>query len=190
MPLHSIALNLTPTCFLFPYRASYIHKWAPIPVDEIITSHARGLYNSPNHCIRHLINLDNHPLFDDNELEVPIYDSASQHILRHKALFDPDKPNCGILMDLFNIQALFTSQTHYDNLDNSSNLSNDTNYTIHINVYPLAFLKSYSNLQATGIPYCFHKCIPKINHSICRLSYQSPQPNDEDDNNLFSIGHQ
>jgi len=121
-----------------------------------------------------LINLNNHPLFNNEELEIPVYNSAGQGIPRHKALFNPDEPNCGILMDLSNIQALFTLQIHHNDLDGSFDLPDEAKYTTHVNVYPLTFLKSYGNLQATGIPYCFYKCISKINCSIHRLPHSSP----------------
>ena len=134
--------------------------------------HTGNIYDSADRLTRRRVNLNRHPLLDDDGLEVPVYNSGGQRIPRREPLVDPDEPKCGVLMDLKNIEALFTPETHLDDFDSSSDISGSND--VSINVYPLAFLRSFGNLQATGIPYCFYPFITSINRSVRRVPHEDP----------------
>lgn len=92
-----------------------------------------------------------------------------------------DQPQCGALVDLSNIQALFDPYA-FLNHDSSSTFSDDLedgNF-VHVDAYPLAFLGTVGNIQANGIPPCFYPLLTRINKSV-RKPTRSDRPSSIDD---------
>jgi hypothetical protein len=85
-------------------------------------------------------------------------------------------------VDLSNIQALFDSY-RFRNDDSSSTSSSDLEdpYEVHVQAYPLAFLRSFGNIQADGIPCCFYPELAKINQSVRKGGVVERTPSDEED---------
>jgi hypothetical protein len=142
------------------------------------------------------VNLDELPLLSNERHEVPIYDVRGKRVLRRQPMMDPTESTCGVLVDLTNIQALFNrvpdiSEDIVDEL--STGGSDDDSYLVNIDVYPLAFLRTAGNLQASGIPHCFYNVLRRINESVrrphdglrrphtCRRNRASSEVGDEDD---------
>lgn len=114
---------------------------------------------------------------------MPIYDSDGERVARTIPEPDPNEPQCGVLVDLQNIHSLFNpdSQLHaLDDDDDDDDAVPEESQYIHVNAYPLAFLKSIGNLQATGVPHCFGPTIATINQQIC-LDPALPDSQDSDD---------
>jgi hypothetical protein len=70
-------------------------------------------------------------------------------------------------MNLNNIQALFNpdSQLHVLEEDEDDMILPESQF-VQVNAYPLAFLKTAGNIQATGVPHCFWHIISKINQTL------------------------
>jgi hypothetical protein len=91
-------------------------------------------------------------------------------------------------MDLRNIHALFNSETQLNGAaEDSDELVGEDSAFIQVDAYPLAFLRTVGNFQASGIPQCFYPTLARINQSIRRDPNQ-PHPNsDESDNDHMSV---
>ena len=102
-------------------------------------------------------------------------------------------PPCSILVNLSNIQALFNPYTfHHDDSESNSNLEDP--HFVHINAYPLVFLRTIGNIQTNGIPSCFYPLLTNINNFIRKRipldlshSYNHHHSKDNDDDDVSSI---
>lgn len=172
---------------LSPSRCSRIHDWDVIPTDDIKQQYRNHIYDDHNQFSRRRINIDNYPLLDEEGQEIPIFDHNGQRIERRLPLIDDQEAQCGVLVKLKNIHALFNTDDQlfqHDQLYNPASSSPPSHY-VHINAYPIAFLGSAGNIQASGIPSCFLPHIAKINQSIrqdpnSHIRYTPSSNNDSD----------
>ena len=154
------------------------------------------LYDGKDPRTRRPVDLDDLPLLSDERHEVPIYDVRGNRILRRQPMVDLDESSCGVLVDLANIQALFNripdvSEDIMDEL--STDGYDDDSHLVNIDVYPLAFLRTAGNVQASGIPHCFYNALKRVNESVRtphesqgrpharRRNRASPEVGDEDE---------
>jgi hypothetical protein len=126
----------------------------------------------------------NFALLDDDGNEIPLYNSLAVRVPRRYIVQNVAKPPCGVLVNLENIQGLFNTNTsstidvdieYLDDQDDRrpSPSRVDDDPSVHVEAYPLAFLKTAGNIKATGVPYCFSPLITKINKSV-RKNHQNP----------------
>ena len=128
--------------------------------------------------------MDEFPLLDNDGQEIPIYNSAGARIPRRVPVVDKDLPPCGVLVNLTNVQALFDPYGSVFNHDDCSTTSSDLAepHIPHVDIYPLAFLKSVGNVQADGIPPCFYPLLTDINRSVRKHHlFDSPPSQNSDD---------
>jgi hypothetical protein len=77
----------------------------------------------------------------------------SQKFLCQIAVINNLSPPCGILMNLSDIDTIFTSNDHHT-------------HNIAISVHPQAFLHYYGHVKANGIAASFHKILRNIKQQI------------------------
>jgi hypothetical protein len=53
-----------------------------------------------------------------------------------------------------------------DDEDNNNNRSNQPSHHVNVDAYPICFLRSAGNIQASGVPNCFLPLLANINQSI------------------------
>ena len=140
-----------------------------------------------------------YPLVDEKGIEKPIYLPSGKCVSRRKPIINRNEPQCGVLMKLEKIQGLFNPSTEWDQDTDLINDSDDEQTrTVKVDVYPLGFLKTAGNIQATGIPHCFYPVIAKVNRSVRKdpnlpsshshsstSSDQGSSDNDSDDDPMF-----
>ena len=138
----------------------------------LLRKNGNQVFDRKEASLRKRVDLRNFPLLDEDGQEVPIYDVKGHRIKRRAAFIDCSESPCGVLMDLQNIQALFNSDEYFPNDDNDLIDSNspETHQAHHVNVdaYPLGFLRVAGNIQASGVPQCFHPIIREVNESVRR----------------------
>jgi hypothetical protein len=83
-------------------------------------------------------------------------------------MINTDRPSCGVLVDLKNIQALFNPDPENFSLPDElwTYDSHLEPHDVHIDAYPLGFLRTAGNIQADGIPHCFYPHLTNINQSV------------------------
>jgi len=129
-------------------------------------------------------------MLDEDGQEIPIFNRNGQRIQRRLPLMDPDESQCGVLLKLNNIHALFNTPDQlfeHDDLYNDPSSSNSPSHYVNINAYPIAFLRSAGNIQASGIPSCFLSHIANINKSIRQdpnVQAQHILPSDDSDDDM------
>ena len=169
-------------------RCSQIHEWDPIPNRTIRRKHGHILYDDADELCRRRVDLDEHPLLDANGQEVPLFDPTGTRIPRRIPLIDHDEPQCGVLMDLRNIHALFNSETQLNGAaEESDELIGEDSEFVQVDAYPLAFLRTAGNFQASSIPQCFYPALARINQSIRRDPNQPPSDSEDSDNDRMSV---
>jgi hypothetical protein len=118
------------------------------------------------------VRLRDHPLLDDEGREILIYNADGDRIPRREAGENFGVPPCGVLMNLENIQAFFDPyMANHDERDDASMASSELgeDYVPRVDVYPLAFLRTVGNLQASGIPPCLYPLVTEINDLVGKL---------------------
>lgn len=151
--------------------------------DHQIFDKAKG----PN---RHAVDdLDKIPLLKENGEEIPVFDYEGNRIARREPVENTVDGPCGVLMNLQNVKALFspgatTSPDDYDEVsDDDSDLLQQR--PMKVEVFPLGFLRTVGNLQATGPPQCLHPTLRRINNSIYKSPLANqPSSDSEDDSSL------
>lgn len=133
---------------------------------ELRRGRQNKIYDSKDPNNRRLVNnIGTHPLTDEKGVEIHIFNSNGKRIPRRRALVDPAP--CGVLMNLENIHTLFHPDREYplddDDIYGADPLEQDT---VKVDAYPLGFLRTSGNVQATGIPACFYKVLNEINRSV------------------------
>lgn len=88
-------------------------------------------------------------------------------------------------MDLSNIQALFNQSPYYKE-DGWSTTTSDVEdpQAVHVDGYPLAFLRTVGNIQVDGIPPRFYPMLKEINRSVekrNRFGHCSDDDEDKDE---------
>lgn len=155
-------------------RCKEIHGWLPIPIDKLNEKYNSDFYDGPSPETRRPITLEDFPLTSENGVEVPIFDINSHRIPRRKIIVNRSNSEsiCGVLVDLRNIQALFNPKPNMHIYDDGASTSSDSpsyhqdSHFIHVDAYPLGFLKTAGNIQANGIPNCFYSILTKINKDV------------------------
>jgi hypothetical protein len=116
------------------------------------------------------VRLRGHPLLDDKGREIPIYDADGNRIRRREVGENFDVPPCGVLVNLENVQTLFEPDKEFDGdeRDDASTTSweLEDGQAPRVDAYPLAFLRTVGNVQASGIPPCFYPLVTEINHTV------------------------
>lgn len=139
-----------------------------------------GLYDSNNEDDRNLVNLDTFPLLDEDGQEVRVFNAHGKRVLRRRAEIDHNP--CGVLMDLEDVHALFKPDRQYPldvDIYSEDPLVQDL---VKVVAYPLGFLRTAGNVQATGIPACFYEALRDINQSI----HNNPHRSTDSDNDSAS----
>jgi hypothetical protein len=173
---------LTLIIVIIIYRCNRIHDTQPISNRTLKEEYGPLFYDTPDDFSRRRVNLNRLPLIDDEGQEIPIFDSHGNQIPRTIPLIDKNESQCGVLINLQNIHALFNpdSQLHILDEDDEDVVPQESRF-IHVDAYPLAFLKTAGNIQAAGVPHCFSHTITKINQRINRHSAQPLSDSDESD---------
>jgi hypothetical protein len=176
--LFSFPISSHPRSIVSPiFRCTEVADWTIVPNDDIIEEYGEdGIFDSADLNFRQPVTLDDdYPLVDENGQEVRIYDANGNRINRRLALIDLSAPPCGVLVNLKTIQALFKPSREPLQDEARSVTSEDLaiaeeqdQHHIHIDAYPLAFLGSFGNIQANGVPPCFYPKITEINQSTRR----------------------
>jgi hypothetical protein len=103
-------------------------------------------------------------------------------------IIDQNQPSCPVLVDLTHIQGLFQPNPDIPIQDNDESYSDHIDeHLVRVDAYPLGFLKTAGNIQATGVPNCFYPVLKDINRSVRVNPRSSPtppsdHPDDDDDN--------
>jgi hypothetical protein len=148
----------------------------PIPTWVLMDENEEGIYEKASGRERRAMGvdeLDELPLTDEDNKEIPVYDWEGYRIPRKEAVLDEENGPCGVLMNLANIQAFFSSagrrEAMYDddtsNSDEEAGPGKDKEAT-KVEGYPLAFLRTVGNLQATGAPHCLTPTLRTINERV------------------------
>lgn len=148
-------------------RCNEIRKWDPIPSEDITEEYGEHIYDKAEGPNRQRVDIEKLPLHDENKKEIHVFDSEGMRINRTEADENTAEP-CGVMMDLENIQALFSPGAPtllYDGSDDD--YATPEALPTKVEVYPLGFLRTVGNLQATGPPHCLHPTLKKINKSVC-----------------------
>lgn len=164
-------------------RCTEIHDWVPIEKHILKYQNKDGFFDGPDIDTRRSITLEDYPLLSDDGLEKPIYGVDGKCIPRRRIVVV--ESSCGVLVDLENIQSLFNPYSSTtDSDDSSSSSAAFVDHSIHIDAYPLGFLKSVGNIQASGIPHCFYPVLKEINTSVGKSLplRATPYRSDEDVN--------
>ena len=180
----SITISSPPLCP--PFRCYRIHQWQPIATYDIKRQYRNHIYDDHNEYSRRHIDIDNYPLLDEDGSEIPIFDHTGKRIDRRIPLLDHNESQCGVLIKLPNIHALFNTDDQLyqdDHIQDPSLSPPPQSHYVHVDAYPLAFLRSAGNIQASGIPSCFLPRIANINQSIRKHPNHQTQ---NDHNNLYS----
>jgi hypothetical protein len=126
------------------------------------------------------------PFTDEEDKEILVYNSKGQEIPRMEPVENVATGECGVLMDLSNIQALFSSglrrQVMYD--DDPSSSDDDAamwqqKEATKVEGYPLGFLRTVGNVQATGAPHCLYPTLGKINKCVRKVGDRASDGTDE-----------
>ncbi|PIL27988.1 hypothetical protein GSI_09932 [Ganoderma sinense ZZ0214-1] len=97
------------------YAAFEVDEWQDIMPEEIINQH-RIMYTTDDEDTREEIeDLDELPLLDMQNQEIPIYNAEGKRIPRRRAVFTEDDAGlslaCGLLQDLSQVRQLFDTRT-------------------------------------------------------------------------------
>lgn len=141
---------------------------------------------------RPIPNIESYPLLDKHGQEIPIFDKHGQRIERRSALLRKDEPQCGVLVKLDNIHGLFNNPKQHYQPNNPPSSQESTSHYIDVNAYPIAFLRTAGNIQASGIPSCFLPHVASINQSIRRdpivhtqnVIHSDDSDSDDDDDHM------
>jgi hypothetical protein len=88
-------------------------------------------------------------------------------------------------MDLRNIHALFNSDTQLNGAaDDAEELFGEDSPFVQVDAYPIAFLRTAGNFQASSIPQCFYPTLARINQSIRRDPNRPPSDSDDADDRM------
>ncbi|KAH9018524.1 hypothetical protein EDB84DRAFT_1442390 [Lactarius hengduanensis] len=144
--------------------------WRTIPNETLKRKHPDGIFLNERPNRRRRVDVDDIPLLDPRGHEIPIFDSEGEAIRRRDPVKDSEDPPCGVLMNLENINALFNPNREYplDSEDSSTDYDHLDPQFVHVDAYPLGFLRVAGNVQAKGIPQCFYPVLTKINQSTCK----------------------
>ena len=65
-------------------------------------------------------------------------------------------------MSVKDIESLFNPSESQDNMEYTKGDTENPHWT-KVYRYPLGFLRNVGNVEASGVPYCFHKAIANVN---------------------------
>ncbi|KAI9430768.1 hypothetical protein H4582DRAFT_2103578 [Lactarius indigo] len=171
----------------------HIHEWETIATETIREKYGANIYDKQDKRGRQRVKIETCPMVNEDGDKVAIFDRDGKRIPRRRALVDPDEPDCGVLMNLEKIHSLFNPDQGYS-ADADKLFGQDlTKYDIiNVDVYPLGFLRTAGNVQASGIPPCFYRAIAEINKSVCKeedeSSSESSWEGSEEGGNMRSRG--
>jgi hypothetical protein len=162
-------------------RCMEIDHFVDIPIPTIIQKNPHGIYDGEEYESRRPVILEEFPLLDRHGREISIYDHTGRRIPRRKAVGDERGRECGVLVDLNNIEALFDPYASYHK-DYSAAMMDDLPDAdrIHVDAYPLGFLRTAGNIQANGIPPCFQPLITSINKNVRKRHHLNPTHSRDD----------
>jgi hypothetical protein len=118
------------------------------------------IYDHWDPDIRNRVDLYTTPQEDESGREIRLYTHDSRKVPRRDAVIaEDDDEQCGILLNLRTVEALYTSSE-----PNWSDDENEDHGTI-VSAYPQAFLHSYGHIQTNGIMSAFDQVIDDIRNS-------------------------
>ena len=152
---------------------------------EDIKARHRILYDSWDPESRErILNLEELPLFDEQDTEIRIYDSDGRKIARRSARISD--LSYGHLVNLRTVTALFQSNDEmdidddlYEEDENTTQLSKQNK--VSLSIYPQAFLHDYGHIQAKGPFYLMQPTIERVNSHFQQLF---DEMDDDHKNNL------
>lgn len=154
----SISSSFLSTSSPLLLRFSNVESWIPVPMDTILAN--GDLYDRPlSDPDRHLVDLVDLDLFDDDGQEIHIYSRDGFRIPRR---VPDDHTSGGALLDLTKAPELFLPDP--DALDLHPSADQCT-------LYPLAFTKTLGNMQANGLIYQFQQRLRTINDPLQRHDF-------------------
>lgn len=143
-------------------------EWVNVEPEHIFEAH-EAVYDSPDPASRVRVesveDLEEMPMFNDKDEEVPIYDVNGVRIPRRTAHSPDDRWPCvGVLQDLTKMQSLFADRTHlpyYNEFDDD--LDSDHGYGAGVDDEDLvqdAYQEAARRFRSddvphTGYPHCF-----------------------------------
>ena len=178
------------------FRCTEVHRSDdPIPFQTLIDQNESGIYDGNKRDTRRKLSsreLRDLPLLDDQGNEIPLYDYKGLQIPRRSIVEDPNKPPCGVLVDLKRIQGLFNPDTSATIPNDSDTISPEQeDPSVRVDAYPLGFLKMAGNIKASGVPHCFYPLLTKINQSVRKNHPVYPSasnPNEDNANQDANLG--
>jgi hypothetical protein len=129
-------------------------------MDRLRQKYKGPFYDSADPETRCEVELEELPPTSQYGTDMPIYTSRGVRVKRRKIKVDSDAPPCGVLVNLRNIQGLFNPNSSTD-IDAGNNP-----HVVHVDAYPLGFLKTAGNIQADGVPHCFYPKLTEINKNV------------------------
>jgi hypothetical protein len=162
------------------HRVKHVSSFRQISTRSLTRKHGREIYDSRSPELRRRVDITKLPLVDNDGAEIHVFDGNSRRIIRRTAIED-EGPSCGVLMDLENIDPLFNRTDTEQTDDNDAGSAPPVGHRVKINAYPLGFLRVAGNIQANGIPHCFHPTITQINENVGieQEAQKTPDPNDD-----------
>jgi len=116
-----------------------VEEWQDLATEDILHAHG-AIYDKPDYDeSREEVDLDELPLFDEDGVEIRIYNREGFRVMRHRPV---RFYKCGALIDLERIHELF--QGHEDAY---GHVHNETPFW----VYPLAFSRKMGNVKSASV---------------------------------------
>ena len=143
-------------------RYLQITDWTIISTQTIKNNNLLSIFNGYDKDIHCLVDIDSLSLLDERGQEITIYSIDRDAIACRKAIVNEDSRSCSVFVKLSKIQSLFNPSGAFLAVD-SHNCNIENDHPIHIDTYPVAFLRDIGNVQADSIPSCFYSMITRIN---------------------------
>ncbi|KAH9022649.1 hypothetical protein EDB85DRAFT_1895171 [Lactarius pseudohatsudake] len=158
-----------------------VQSWDLTQTGVLKDNNPRGIFEDTK-CTQR-VDLDTFPLLNEHQQEIPVYNFQGKRIRRREPSKDAPEPQCGVLVDLENIQALFNpgDQSHIPDDDDFLDSGLQESPFVNVYAYPLGFLRVAGNIQATGVPHCFYPVVAEVNLSVREDSNESSSESDSDD---------
>ena len=143
-------------------------KWETIASQTLKEANNNKIYDKATGADRQLVDIDQLPLLNTNNEEIHVFDLQGERINRRAPDVNTDDP-CGVMINLENIQTLFSlgaPRLLDDDYDSDDDFPTAHPQPTKVQVYPLGFLRTVGNLQATGPPNCLYPTLSRINKAV------------------------
>ncbi|KAI0285218.1 hypothetical protein BC826DRAFT_973078 [Russula brevipes] len=165
-------------------KCTCIEEREPIPNPELQRQYQDNIYDECTENSRCQVNLETLSLLDKCGNEIQIFSKTGMCIQWTRRANDPKERPCGVLVNLTNIQALFHPALQVSPEYESSGVGGSIPTLVDVEVYPLYFLHTVSNIKVTGLLNCFYPLLTRVNKTICDLPRsKNNYNNDKDEDN-------